>query len=355
MSVFFEAPVSDKQDFRKTIFKQITYGLTSKSVDMPILSSPTVQTPRWQHNGHWQTIIPNLYRTVDGVQYERERIETWDDDFLDLDWSRVGSRKLVIVSHGIEGSSQRAYAKGLSKIFNHHDYDVLVWNFRGCSGEDNRQLYAYHSGKTDDLDWVVRNAAGKQQYDNIHLVGISLGGNITLKYLGEEKWDSVKHIDSAMAVSAPIHYESFFPHILKGWNRIYERRFTSQLLEKVKLKQQKFPGALPYDRIFQVRNLMEFTDQVTAPLHHFRDVSDYNKKVQAYDYLDAIKTPTLLVNADNDPLLTKECFPEDKARQSPYFSLEMTKNGGHMGFCEDMAETHSWMEKRALRFITTAA
>ena len=322
---------------------------------MPILPSPVIHTPKWQHNGHWQTIIPNIYRKVEGIHYERERVETWDDDFLDFDWSRIGSKSLIIVSHGIEGNSHRVYAKGLSKIFNANNFDVLAWNLRGCSGEDNRQLYTYHSGKTDDLDWVVRNVVDRNLYDKIHLVGISLGGNLTLKYLGEEKWESSRHIESAVAVSVPVHYESSFPQLIRGWNRLYERRFTSQAIEKIKRKEKRFPDALPYQKIYNAKNLWEYTELVTAPLHHFRDVDDYNKQVQSYSYLDGIHTPTLLINADNDPLLTKECYPQDQAKKSKDFYLEVPVNGGHMGFCEDMSEEQSWLEKRALRFISTAA
>jgi predicted alpha/beta-fold hydrolase len=292
---------------------------------------------------------------VEGIEYERERVETWDDDFIDFDWSRIGSKKLIIVSHGIEGNSSRHYAKGLSRIFNSNEYDVLVWNLRGCSGEDNRQLYTYHSGKTDDLDWVVQNVAGRNAYDKIHLVGISLGGNLTLKYLGEEKYDSVKHIESAVAVSVPSHYETSFPKLLQGWNRMYERRFTQQVIGKVKRKEKRFPDALPYDKVYHAKNLWEFTELVTAPLHDFKDVNDFNKKVQAHSYLDGISTPTLLVNANNDPLLTKQCYPEEQAKRSKYFHLETTINGGHMGFCEDINAQHTWLEKRTLRFISTAA
>jgi hypothetical protein len=186
-------------------------------------------------------------------------------------------------------------------------------------------------------------------------VGVSLGGNLTLKYLGEEKWDSVKHVESAIAVSVPLHYETSFPHLIKGWNRLYERRFTSQVIEKMKKKELRFPDALPYQKIYHAKNLWEFTELVTAPQYHFKDVDDYNKQVQAYSYLDGIHTPTLLINANNDPLLTKECYPEAQAQRSKDFYLEVPINGGHMGFCEDMSEEHSWFEKRALRFVSTAA
>lgn len=149
-------------------------------------ASPKIRSPKWLYTKHLQTIIPNVYRKVEGVVYQREKITTWDDDFLDLDWSIVGSSKVVLLSHGFEGSSDRVYARGLTKILNKNGFDVCAWNFRGCSGEDNLQIYNYHSGKTDDLDYIVNHLIQQEKYDEFYLVGISMGGNMTLKYLGEE-------------------------------------------------------------------------------------------------------------------------------------------------------------------------
>ncbi len=320
-----------------------------------LYTSPIIQTPKWLYTKHLQTIVPNLYRKVEGVQYVRERIETWDDDFLDLDWSKVGSKKLILISHGFEGSSDRVYARGLTKILNNNGFDVCVWNFRGCSGEDNRQYFGYHSGKTDDLDYVVSHILNTQSYDAHYLIGVSMGGNMTLKYLGEEKWHSAKSIIAALTVSVPIHYETSFPHLIKGWNKIYERRFTKQVKEKVLKKQARFPNAMNYQRIMEAKNLWEFTDRCTVPLHHFKNLEDYILKVQASAYLKHIKTPTLLINADNDPLLTKECYPIQLAKKSNFFSLEIPIGGGHVGFCENLKEEHNWLEKRVVHFFQNGA
>lgn len=316
-----------------------------------LYNSPKLNTPKWLYTKHLQTIIPNLYRKVEGVQYSRERIETWDDDFLDLDWSKVNSNKLIIISHGFEGSSDRVYARGLTKILNQHNFDVCVWNFRGCSGEDNRQYFGYHSGKTDDLDYVVSHILSNNNYDEYYLIGISMGGNLTMKYLGEEKWNSAKYITSAVTVSVPIHYETSFPHLIKGWNKIYERRFTKQVKDKVLLKQPRFPDKMNYKYIMEAKNLWEFTERCTVPMHGFKSITDYNLKVQASAYLKSITTPTLLINADNDPLLTKECYPAQLAKKSSYFSLEITQGGGHVGFCEDIKAEHNWLEKRIANYF----
>lgn len=317
--------------------------------------SPIIRNPKWLYTNHLQTIVPNVYRKVIGITYERERIETWDDDFIDLDWSIVHSNKLVIVSHGFEGSSDRVYAKGLCKILNKIGYDVLVWNLRGCSGEDNRQLYSYHSGKTDDLDWVVQHVVRHRNYREINLIGVSLGGNLMLKYLGEEKWGSVRKINAALAVSVPVCYETSFAHLMTGWNQIYERRFTNQVKEKVRRKQQRFPKGLNYTHILEAKNLWEFTERYTVPVYGYKSVDDYNRKTQASTYLSAISTPTLLINTHNDPLLTRECYPVEIARQSKFLDLEVPINGGHVGFCEDLNAEYNWLEKRVANYFLKGA
>ena len=140
--------------------------------------------PRFLFSPHLETIFPALVRRVTLKPYTRERITTPDNDFLDLDWLQQGSDKLIIISHGLEGNTQRAYVKGMAKAFHNRGYDVLAWNFRGCSDEMNRQLRFYHSGATDDLNTVVNHVADKKSYKNITLLGFSLGGNLTLKFLG---------------------------------------------------------------------------------------------------------------------------------------------------------------------------
>ncbi len=320
-----------------------------------LYASPIIKTPKWLYTKHLQTIVPNLYRKVEGVIYNRERIETWDDDFLDLDWSKIGSKKLIVISHGFEGSSQRVYAKGLVKILNANGFDVCVWNFRGCSGEDNRQFFGYHSGKTEDLNFVLEHIQEQNQYEEYHLIGISMGGNLTLKFLGEEKWNTVHKIESAVAVSVPTHYETSFPHLCSGWNKIYERRFTKQVKEKVLLKQKRFPNEMNYKHIAEAKNLWEFTARCTVPMHGFKDIHDYNVKVQASSFIKKIKTNTLLINTDNDPLLTKECYPIQFAKKSKNFHLEIPIGGGHVGFCEDIKAEHNWLEKRLANYFSKGA
>ena len=175
---------------------------------MPNIQKSDYQAPFWLINGHFQSIFPSVFRKVKGIQYQRERIQTPDDDFLDLDWSVINqNNKLVILSHGLEGDASRQYMTGMVKIFNEAGYDCLAWNFRSCSGEMNLTTRFYHSGATDDLDLVIKHANSKG-YDHINLIGFSLGGNLTLKYLGEQQRNKPIEVKKAVVFSVPMHLRS---------------------------------------------------------------------------------------------------------------------------------------------------
>jgi len=321
---------------------------------MPVNYTNGPSTPWWQFNGHLQTIPPNLIRRVGGINYERERIVTWDQDFLDLDWSRTGSIKLVLITHGMEGNTNRQYVKGLVKAANEKGYDALAWNLRGCSGEPNKLLTAYHSGKTDDLHYVIHHALGKFQYDSISLIGISLGGNITLKYLGDGEHRVPVELNAAVAVSVPCDLVSTSRNIISGWNRMYSRRFLRQCLDKVRTKMDTFPGAIDYNHVFSSQTLLAFTDNFTAPLHGYSDADDYHRDVECKQFIAGIKLPTLLVTAQNDPFLTPTCYPVTEAEKNPYFTLEITRNGGHVGFDEFMTLSTSWLDDRVMDYLAVA-
>ena len=152
---------------------------------MPLINKSNYSAPSFLQNGHIQSIYPTLFRMFDTGFYHRERIFTQDDDFLDIDWSRTGSNKLAIISHGLEGSSHRNYVVGMVKMLNRNDWDALAWNYRSCSGETNRQLRFYNSGTIDDLECVIQHAIKTKSYQKIVLIGFSMGGNLTLLYLGQ--------------------------------------------------------------------------------------------------------------------------------------------------------------------------
>lgn len=302
--------------------------------------------PRILFTRHLETIYPSLLRSVKVQSAERERITTPDDDFLDLDWYRQEAKRCVIISHGLEGNSTRSYILGMAKAFFQNGYDVLTWNYRGCGDEMNRQLRFYHSGATDDLRTVVSHAQGR--YDEINLIGFSLGGNITLKYLGEGSVP--EQIKKAVAISVPLNLHTSCLVISRPSNWIYTQRFLRSLTKKVKAKPQ-LKDVLDLTKLRTIKNLMEFDDHFTGPLHGFRDAIDYYTQCSSIHFLKGISTPTLIVNAQNDPFLSPDCYPINIEKQNPNITFESPVNGGHVGFSLFNENGLYWSEMRALSFI----
>jgi predicted alpha/beta-fold hydrolase len=300
-------------------------------------------------NAHLETIYPSLLRKVVGIPpYVRERITTPDEDFLDLDWITQGAKKLIIISHGLEGSSDRAYIKGLAKAGLEEGYDILAWNFRGCSGEINRRLRFYHSGATDDLDTVIQHAINTGRYPEIILMGFSLGGNLTLKYMGERKPDAV--IQKVVVFSVPLNLRSSCAKISQPSNWIYANRFLKSLKNKVLRKSQLYPE-LDTSPLGRIKTLETFDDQYTAPIHGFDNAADYYSKCSSIAFVDSIKVPTLIINAKNDPFLSEDCFPVELLKGHGYVTLEVPVRGGHVGFSQFGKTGRYWSEERAMSFI----
>ena len=316
--------------------------------------------PRWLRSGHLQTVLPALFRRVEGVSYTRERIATPDGDFLDLDWADDlggadaarggGPRPLAILSHGLEGSADRAYILGMARAFIRGGWDALAWNYRGCSGEPNRLLRTYHSGATEDLDVVVQHALG-QGYEAVALVGFSLGGNLTLKYLGERGDDADRRILGAVAFSVPCDLAASAEQMARPENAAYMRRFMRSLSAKVEAKRERFGDHLPDVDVTTMRTFAEFDGRFTAPIHGFDDAHDYWRRASSLRFLAAIRRPTLLINAQDDPFLAPSCFPEEEARRNPDVRLLAPRWGGHVGFMLGRPDGPYWSEAVAPAFL----
>lgn len=304
--------------------------------------------PFFLFNPHLETIYPALMRRVSLPAYTRERIDTPDDDFLDLDWLEQGSEKMAIISHGLEGNSNRAYIKGMAKALRAAGFDVLAWNFRGCSEEMNRQLRFYHSGATDDLDTVIRHVIAKNRYRSISLVGFSLGGNMTLKYLGERITDPL--IQKAVVFSVPMDLRTSCEKISRTSNRVYSNRFVRSLKRKVRLKSLRHPD-LDTSRLSGITTLTQFDDCYTAPLHGFKSAIDYYERCSSIHYVNDIQIPTLIINTLNDPFLSPECFPA-ALKDHPRVKLEILSRGGHVGFAQFNKNGLYWSEERAIEFLS---
>lgn len=313
---------------------------------MPILPS-SYKAPFYLFNGHLQTIIPSLFRQVDGITYTRERLTTPDQDFIDVDWSQVGGDDLVILSHGLEGDSGRPYILGMVRAFNARGLDALAWNYRSCSGEPNKLLRSYHLGASDDLAFVVEHALQTGNYNKVYLIGFSAGGNITLKYLGENPAQVPSEVKRSCVFSVPVDLKASAQKI----SRIYTQRFLKTLGEKLEQKRQLYPEEVDLTDYSVFWSFPEFDNRYTAPLHGFKDADDYYAQVSSRQFLPQINVPTLLVNAKNDPFLGEACYPFEEAKQNPYLFLETPETGGHVGFTEDFRKDIYYSEARAVRFL----
>ena len=329
---------------------------------MPLIAPSTYEPPARLWNGHLQTIIPSLFRKV-AVSYVRERISTPDDDFLDLDWafsndeladaSANSSFPLVILSHGLEGSSRSPYLAGMVRHLTQNGFGCMAWHYRSCSGEMNRQQRFYHVGETGDLNLVIQHALSKG-YRTIYLMGFSAGGNVTLKYLGEHGKLLHPAIKKAVVFSVPLDLMGSARRLEQWDSLVYNYRFNRTLKRKVLEKAAVMPGIFPTEAVSKARSVREFDNTFTAPMNGFRDVEDYYTRSSSLQFIPAITVPTLIINAKNDPFLSPECFPTTLAGELPTVWMEFPEQGGHCGFPSKNGGIQGkyWSEERAVRFLT---
>lgn len=310
-----------------------------------------IKPPSSQPNGHLQTIIPALFRKVIGFDYCRERINTPDGDFLDLDWVMGNGNNLLIICHGLEGNSSKAYVKGMAKYFYENGWSVLAWNYRGCSNEVNRKLRFYHSGATDDLETVIKHTRNNYSFSKIYLLGFSLGGNLILKYLGERGAAVPKNILKAVGFSVPTDLYASCLKISSGFNHVYSRRFLNQLKGKVKKKSGYFPDDFDLNSLKKIRTLIDFDHSFTAPIHDFDSALHYYSHCSAQRYLAGIKIPTIIVNAQNDPFLAPSCYPEKVLKKHSFVELVNPSKGGHCGFADRSFVNGYWSEVLAWNYM----
>ncbi len=316
---------------------------------MPIVRS-SYNPPYFLRSGFISTVYSGILRRVNGVDQQRERITLPDGDFLDLDWSYAAEStlKLVIILHGLEGDAQRPYMTGAANLFNNNNVDAVCVNFRGCSGEVNLKFRSYHSGETEDLNSVIQHIILTKQYSEIYINGFSLGGNVTLKYLGENP-NIPEEIKGAVTVSVPCFLRGSSVELHKFKNVLYHDRFKKYLKNKLKIKQNLFPDKVSVSDIRGIKTLKDFDDVYTSKAHGFEDALDYYQKCSSLQFLSNIKIPTLIINAKNDSFLSPECYPVDAARSNPYLNLEIPDYGGHVGFWD--RKNLYYNETRSLKFV----
>jgi len=318
---------------------------------MPVISPSSYTSPlRYLHNQHVETLVPSLLATVSSVAYERERLELPDGDFLDLDWIRNGNSQLVILSAGMEGNSDRHYMKRAAKYFSERGWDVLAWNYRGCSGELNRLAKFYSYADTTDFRAVINYGIEKGGYTQAALVGFSMGGCQVTKYLGEEPGPHPRIIAS-VSFSVSCNLKDSMEETEKPKNFIYNRYFVNKLKEKLQRKAALHAEirSIPIEKIKAFDDYLRFYN---IPFHHFKDANDFYAQSSCEQYIPSIRVPSLMVNALNDPMLGPQCYPYKAAEQNSFFYLETPKTGGHLGFSLANSK-NSWMEIRAYDFLSS--
>jgi predicted alpha/beta-fold hydrolase len=283
-------------------------------------------------SGFISTVYSGLIRYIKYPQ-KRERIKLSDGDFLDLDWSYASraSNSLVIILHGMEGHGQRPYVSGIARHLNTQHMDAICVNFRGCSGQINTQFFSFHSGQTEDLKDVITHVISNHNYDSIFLNGISLGGNIVLKYLGETS-DVPNQIKAGMAVSVPVDLAGSSKALHSFKNCFFHIYFMIALKLKLKQKHRQFPTKISRLSLWRIWTLRSLDEIYTSRANGFKDAAHYYNKSNSLQYLPAITTPVLILNALNDTFLTETCYPNAIAEDNPFIYLETPKHGGHVGF-----------------------
>lgn len=303
-------------------------------------------------NKHLNTISAALWRKQEKLPYQRKRFKLKDGDFVDLDYVHTGSDKIVVLIHGLEGSSDRAYIRGMAKKFSQNNFDVLAFNFRGCSGEPNLTLKGYHMAATEDLEEVINFLQQENKYASIYLIGFSLGGSVVLRFLSLISSNvTFNKVKGGITFSVPLHLVEANRAIDKWENLLYRLRFMMSLKKKMKQKQVQFPTIelLPSKWKY---NFTFFDDFYTGPIHGFKNALDYWQKAGAINIMDRINLPCLLVNAADDSFLSKYCFPESLANYNSNFYFCKPKWGGHVGFMPVNKNGFLWSEDFAFQFLS---
>lgn len=318
---------------------------------------PAYVSPLWLPGGHLQTIFPYFFAPRPPVSYRRERWDLPDGDFLDLDWiDNPDENPLVVLFHGLEGHSRSYYALALMNLVQQNGWRGVVVHFRGCSGEINRLPRAYFAGDSAEINYVLRRLRMQFTSTAIHAVGVSLGGNALLKWLGEQGNDAQKIISSAVGISAPMDLMASGKALDRGFNRwFYTRHFLTTLKRTALQKLRQFPGLFNEKRMLAATTLHEFDDVVTAPLHGYANADEYWQRASSKPGLVHIRVPTLIINAKNDPFMPDHALPTQE-EISDAVSLCFPEQGGHVGFHSGrFPGSADWLPNRVLNYLKSHA
>jgi predicted alpha/beta-fold hydrolase len=291
----------------------------------------------WASGPHAQTLIARVLRSPGGPPFERERLQTEDDDFLDIDWGPdpADDAPVVLVLHGLEGSSRRRYVRNVCRALLRHGIRPVAMNLRGCSGEPNRSLRFYHSGETSDPTLILRTIRARYPGRPVGAMGFSLGGNILLKLLGERSDGGESLLDAAVAMSVPYDLAAGCDELERTrMGKLYSAYFLRSLRSKVAAKRERLAAILDIDAVWAARTIRDFDEHVTAPLNGFSGASGYYDACSSIRFLSTVRVPTLLLHARDDPFLPVRAIPDEEARENPMLVWSLQEAGGHVGFLE---------------------
>jgi len=297
-------------------------------------------------------------RSLVAVPTRRERVELPDGDFVDLDFAYelpndADRRPLVIVLHGMEGSARSGYALQIYRMLRRLGIAAVGFNFRSCSGEPNRLARFYHAGETQDLRSVLSFLADRYPGRRRAAIGVSLGGNVLLKYLGESGQDAAATIAAAVTISVPFDLAAGAEHLRRPGGRPYAAHLLRKMRHKLMAKREILPPEIDLERALAARSFWEFDDAVTAPLHGFTGADDYYRRSSSKRFLERLRIPTLLVQAVDDPFVPAEILPLQQAEANPHVVPAFTDRGGHVGFVVGQVPLRPtfWAEEQATRFV----
>ncbi|MGR9012151.1 MAG: hydrolase [Gammaproteobacteria bacterium] len=326
-------------------------------------SNTTFKPAWWLCNSHLQTLYPALLRnTPNPPDYRRERLTTPDSDFIDIDYCGTGTQPLIMLIHGLTGSAQSGYIKGLQSALFKQGLRSAAINLRGCSGSPNNRARSYHSGETEDLHFLYQTLRLREPDTPLGVAGFSLGGNVVLKWLGEQG-DSLD-LFAAVAVSVPLLLGVCATKLDNGFSKFYRVNLLRELKAYMQAKLHHLERSGQTEEAAKVRALgdlsnirsfWQYDDRVVAKLHGFNDVHDYYRRSSSRQYLKSISVPTLLIQAIDDPFMTQEVLPELN-ELSPQVQVQFSRHGGHVGFISGSIpfKPEYWLDQRIPEFFLDA-
>lgn len=310
-------------------------------------------------NRHVQTLLPTLLRLNNSVRYTHQEIILPDGDFLDLAWNRIPAKTetspIVVIFHGLEGSIDSPYVKGLMRQLDKCGWYVVLMHFRNCSGRLNHAARTYHSGETSDAGFLFQWLQDNFPQAPLLAVGYSLGGNMLLKLLGEMQSKAPLH--AAVAISVPLLLNICADQMRTGFSQVYQYQLLRKMKQKVlaKCRQYDYQKLIDLSRsdIRSIKDFWEFDDAFTAPINGFDNAQDYYARSSSRQYLARIQIPTLIIQSMDDPFMSPAVIPQENELSSSV-CLELSKNGGHVGFVSGyLWKPEFWLEKRIVEYFTS--